>query len=194
MAIRPFGAAGGRASVALSIGLLVAACGPGAPSGSRQPDAATAGSTAPGSAVASAPTATPSSTQPSPATTAESSIPLPPSAWLAVEGGDPVVGALGGFTWMDSGSASPWLPGTPLHVGTGERLTMALADGVGIAGWAVRRSSPAALGVDPIGMADGAGEPLTFDAPAAGMWSVNVELRFAGDLGSAAYFWLITTD
>jgi hypothetical protein len=141
-----------------------------------------------------APEPTAVGTQPRPSEPSESPIPLPPDASLAVEGGDPVAGALGGFSWMDSGSASPWLPGTPLHVGSGERLTLTLADRTGIAGWTVRRSAPATLGVDSIGMAEGSGEPLTFDAPPTGTWSVDVELQFARGLGSAAYFWLITTD
>ena len=55
----------------------------------------------------------------SPATATE-----PPAASLAVEGGDPVTGQLGTFTWGDGGSDSPWLPGAPIAVGTGEQLTV----------------------------------------------------------------------
>ena len=65
----------------------------------------------------------------------------PPAASLAVEGGDPVVGQLGSFTWGDGGSDSPWLPGAPIPVGAGERLTVAIADGVGV-GRVVRPAGP----------------------------------------------------
>ena len=63
----------------------------------------------------------------------------PARATLAAEGGDPVIGQLGSFTWGDGGSDSPWLPGAPITVGPASRLTVTLADGVAIASWSARR-------------------------------------------------------
>ena len=39
----------------------------------------------------------------------------PPAATLAAEGGDPVAGQLGSYTWAGGGSDSPWLPGRTDH-------------------------------------------------------------------------------
>lgn len=124
----------------------------------------------------------------------ESPMAEPPAASIAVEGGDPVVGQLGSFTWENSGSDSPWLPGNPIHVGSGERLTLALADPVSVVNWTVRRAPAGADGSGVVGMADGSGEPVTFDAPPPGSWSVNVDVWFVDNRGSAAYFWLIEVD
>jgi len=180
------------------VAVAVMACGAVAPSPSpsaspagafmARPTVADIPSTAPSSAIA---TAEPSSPTPS---TPEPPMPEPPAAALQVEGGDPVIGALGGFTWMNGGSAAPWLPGRPIHVGRGERLTFALTESVAIGSWTVSRSPAAAVGTDIVGMADGTGEPLTFDAPPTGSWSVAVEIRFEENLGSAAYFWLVTVE
>ncbi len=43
-------------------------------------------------------------------------------------------------------------------------------------------------------MGEGSSEPVSFAAPPPGSWSVNVEVWFADNLGSAAYYWLITVD
>ena len=96
---------------------------------------------------------------------------------LAVEGGDPVTGQLGTFTWGDGGSDSPWLPGAPIAVGTGEQLTVTIGDGVGVATWSARRV--------PAGTTDGSGAvglgtdgpPIAFGAPETGSWSVQVDGR-----------------
>ena len=116
----------------------------------------------------------------------------PPAASLAVEGGDPVTGQLGSYTWNGGGSDSPWLPGAPMTAGAGERLTLTLADGTAVETWSAR--SVAAGSTDGAG-ATGLGEgsaPVTFRAPPPGKWSVQVMVRFAGDLGSAAYYWKVT--
>jgi hypothetical protein len=113
----------------------------------------------------------------------------PPAALLAVEGGDPAVGQLGSFTWADGGSDSPWLPGTPVAAAAGEPMTLTLADGVAVAEWSARRVLA--------GITDGAGAvgsgggraPVTFAAPGRGSWSVQVDVTFAGGLGSADYYW-----
>ena len=129
-----------------------------------------------------------------PTATAPASSPAagPPQATLAAEGADPVIGQLGSFTWADGGSDSPWLPGTPVTVGAGEPLTVELRDGVAIASWTARQA--------PAGTTDGAGAvglgggpaPATFTAPAPGSWSVQVDVTFADDLGTAVYYWQVT--
>jgi hypothetical protein len=106
-----------------------------------------------------------------------------------VEGGDPVVGQLGSYTWADGGSDSPWLPGTPISAGAGEPLTVTIGDGVAIAGWTARRVPAGATnGTGAVGLGAG-GTPVTFAAPGRGTWSVQVAVVFAADLGSAAYYW-----
>lgn len=116
----------------------------------------------------------------------------PPTASLAAEGGDPVVGQLGSFTWNGGGSDSPWLPGAPLAVGAGERLTVTLTGGVGSADWSARRvPAGTANGSGAVGLGGGPA-PVAFAAPGPGSWSVQVLVRFAGGLGSAAYYWQFT--
>lgn len=120
----------------------------------------------------------------------------PPAARLAVEGGDPVVGELGSFTWNNAGSDAPWLPGHPIHVSTTEHVTFTLAGAVPIETWHVARvlSSAVPGGDGVVGMADGTGSVIGFDAPPAGRWSVTVRVRFGGNLGDAAYYWAVTVD
>lgn len=118
----------------------------------------------------------------------------PPAASISVEGGDAVIGELGSFTWQNSGSDAPWLPGNPIHIGSGERLTLALEDPVGLVNWTVSRAPAGANGSGEVGVAVGTAEPVTFAAPPPGSWSVSVEVWFADNLGSAAYYWLVEVD
>ena len=118
----------------------------------------------------------------------------PPRASVSVEGGDPVVGELGSFTWDNSGSDGPWLLGSPIHIGRGERLTLTLADPVEVVIWTVSRAPAGANGSGVVGMAQGSSEPVTFAAPPPGLWSVSVVVWFADNLGSAAYYWLMEVD
>ena len=162
----------------LPLALVATACATVGPSGSVAPSAAA--TPPPTEAV------TPPSQAPSAAATE------PPAATLAVEGGDPVAGQLGTFIWGDGGSDSPWLPGSPIAVGTGERLTVALADGVGVATWSARRVPAGTTdGSGAVGLGTG-GPPIVFEAPATGSWSVQVTVDFDGGLGSASYYWLVT--
>ena len=62
----------------------------------------------------------------------------PPAARLTAEGGDPVTGQLGTYTWAGAGSDSPWLHGAPLAVGHGEPLTLAFHPAIDIATWRAR--------------------------------------------------------
>lgn len=121
-------------------------------------------------------------------------MPLPPAALLSVEGGDPVEGDIGTFTGDNYGSDSPWLPGAPIHVGSGESLTLKLAEPVGIEHWTVSRSPADRLNQDVVGMAEGSSGPVRFAAPPAGEWSVYVSVWFEDNLGSAAYYWSMDVD
>lgn len=127
--------------------------------------------------------------------TPEPPMPEPPAASLSVDGGDPVVGQLGTFTWENGGSDAPWLDGSPIHVGAGEQLTLTLAAPAGIGDWRVSRVVPGNRdGIGAAAMAEGSGEPLTFEAPPPGTWSVEVSVAFTENRGSALYFWLIEVD
>ena len=170
------------ALVALVGTLLVGACG------ARGPNEANAGPTAttPAPTQASTPAGTASPS-------AAASLPAePPSVALAAEGGDPVMGKLGSYTWAGGGSDSPWLPGTPIRVGAGEPLAVSIGGGVGVVEWFARRiRAGTAVGTGAVGL--GAGHaPVAFAAPGSGTWSVQVVIRFAGDLGSATYYWELT--
>jgi hypothetical protein len=130
----------------------------------------------------SAPTATPTTPPAAPAAT-------PPAASLSAEGGDPVVGQLGSYTWSGSGSDSPWLPGAPIPVGAREPLTVTLAGGPPVSQWSARRTRAGAT--DPIGaLSAGSGNgPIAIDAPASGSWTLAVSMTFAGERGSATWYW-----
>jgi hypothetical protein len=113
----------------------------------------------------------------------------PPNAELAAEGGDPTDGQLGTYVWRDSGSDSPWLPGAPIAVGSGEPLTVAFKPATNVATWTARSVPSTADG--PAGatvLGEGAGQPR-FQAPAAGTWTLEVHVVFADGLGNASYFW-----
>lgn len=179
-----------RASTAiLSVAVLAGGCTADAPSGVPSVSPARTAA-APTSTLGPSPTAVPpasSTVQPSPSPSAE-----PPAAALAVDGGDPVVGQLGSFTWGNGGSDSPWLPGSPITVGTGERLTIAIADGVGVTGWTARRvPSGTANGAGAVALGSGTA-PITFGTPDPGSWSVQVTVQFTANLGSATYYWTVT--
>ena len=176
----------------VTVGLLCAGCSrPGASRvASEAAPTAAAGSSAP-----AVPSIEPSAEAPaSEPLVTEPAIAQPPAASIAVEGGDPVVGQLGSFTWDNSGSDGPWLPGTPIHIGSGERLKLAFAGPVSLAAWTVSRTPAGSNGSGVVGMADGPDGPVTFAPPPAGSWSVNVNVWFADNLGSASYYWLMEVD
>jgi hypothetical protein len=140
----------------------------------------------------SSPSTGPSPTDPS---SPEPVLAEPPAASIAVEGGDPVIGQLGSFSWNNGGSSSPGLDGAPIHVGAGEPVTLSLAAPVDVAGWQVSRVRPGDHnGVGAALMAAGSGPPIQFQAPPPGTWSVEVHIAFAGNLGSAAYYWEMQAD
>ncbi len=169
--------------VIVGLGLAIAAC-TAQPEASSVPSSATS---AP-SAVASPPGATPTPPTLPPASSA------PPTAALAVEGGDPVAGQLGSFTWGGGGSDSPWLPGAPLELGAGEPITVSLEPETPVAEWTASRVDAGVTdGSGAVSLGSGSG-PIAFTSPEAetGTWSVLVDVRFGDDLGSAAYYWRLT--
>jgi hypothetical protein len=57
---------------------------------------------------------------------------------------------------------------------------------VALVGLADPAGTTDATGADAL---EGGGPPVAFAAPEPGTWSVQVNVRFGGDLGSAAYYW-----
>lgn len=113
----------------------------------------------------------------------------PPAAALAVEGGDPVVGQLGTFTWRETGSDAPWLPGAPIAIGAGEPLMVALDPPTGVATWRARYVPTDADGPEgATSLGEGTGTPA-FEAPGSGTWTLEVRITFVDGLGDAGYFW-----
>jgi hypothetical protein len=155
-------------------------------------------STVIGSPSPSAPPVDPSpAASPSPALSAPSSAApapngdRPPDAHLAAEGGDPVAGQLGSYTWADDGSDSPWLRGAPVTVGTGEPLSITLDPPVGVASWRARSVPSTADGPDgAVVLGEGVGAPA-FAAPGAGAWTIEVHVTFADGAGDASYYWMV---
>jgi hypothetical protein len=181
------------AAAIVVVAILVLACSGPAALGTASPRAGVATSAAAATSAAT-PAATPVPAS-SPLASPVASAPVaassgPPAARMSVEGGDPVVGQLGTYTWADGGSDSPWLPGAPIAAADGESLTVTLDGGVGIGNWTARRVAAGAEGGAGAGaLAKGASGPVTFDAPAKGSWSVQVTIQFAEDLGTASYYW-----
>lgn len=165
----------------LSVALVVGACAAG--SGPAVPTASPAGvTTSPATAGVGA---TPSVPPTAPST-------QPPDAALAAEGGDPVIGQLGSFTWGASGSDSPWLPGARLAVGVGERLTVSIAGHVGVVAWSARRvKAGSSDGAGAVGLGSGTAT-VAFTAPGPGAWSVQLTVDYGAGLGTATYYWKLT--
>lgn len=105
-----------------------------------------------------------------------------------------MTGDLGSFSWHNTGSDSPWLPGEPMTVGGGETLRLALHDGLAVERWtASMQTYPLSPTQTPIrSLGQGEGSPVSFSAPPRGAWSVHVSIGFAGTQGSAEYYWQIT--
>jgi hypothetical protein len=160
------------------------ATGPVAASGAAFPS--TVPSTRPPTAIATA--AVPAATTPGSPPRSDG----PPSASIQVEGGDPVAGQLGSYTWADGGSDSPWLPGHPITVGAGEPLTVVLANDADVVDWSAARVATGTTdGTGAVSLASADGAPIRFPAPGPGRWSVKVQVRFQGGSDSAAYYWLL---
>ncbi len=163
-----------------ALAIVLAACGPG----STAPPTASDPPPASPSLATQAPSAAPlGSAIGSPRTA-----PVPPDASLAAEGGDPVVGQLGSFTWGDGGSDSPWLPGAAIAVGAGEPLSVTLADTTPVGSWrAVRAPAGSTTGAGAIATGEGSGR-IGFAIAEPGRWTVAVTIGFL-DGGSATWYW-----
>lgn len=85
-----------------------------------------------------------------------------------------------------------------IGVPAGARLTVRFTDGTAIAGWNVRYAAAAdeqAVTIRHLNGSDGPTEPLdlvAFAPPGAGSWVIEVTVDYPADLGSGAYYWLIT--
>lgn len=148
-----------------------------------------------GAATATPPAAaTPADVTPTEAPARTAPAGEPPIAWLSVEGGDPVAGQLGSFTWGGGGSDSPWLPGAPIAVGAGEPATVTLDPAVRISSWRARYVLSTADGPDgALTLGNGIGTPA-FLVPPTGSWTVEMHVVFADGLGDASYAWQLTID
>jgi hypothetical protein len=186
----------GRLGVSL---VIAASLGLGACSGqvgvARSGTAASSGPTpAPSVAMDTAAPTTTTGPEATSAAPSDGEVAGPPAASLAVEGGDPVEGRLGTYLWAGGGSDSPWLPGSPIAVGSSERLTMSFRPAIDVVSWRARYVPSTAS--DPAGarsLGEGTG-PAHFEAPDAGSWTVEVHVDFADGAGNASYFWLVTAN
>lgn len=180
-----------RSAAIMFVALAVVAC-----VGSVATPATSVGPTATGAVATPVAVETSAATSPpDPTMTPDAPAPSlgePPAATLAAEGGDAVAGSLGSFVWGDGGSDSPWLPGAPISVGAGETLTVSVG-GLPVQDWTAKRiAAGVSDGVGAVRLGSGAAAPITFPAPKPGRWSVQLAVTFAGDLGSATYYWEVT--
>ena len=177
--------------VGLAVAMLSAGC-TAAPGSSLDPDSPSpAASTTPVTPATPIATNTPEPTQEPAMTPAPTvaGIDSPPDALLAAEGGDPVMGQLGTNTWKNGGSDAPWLRGAPITVGAGEPLTVTFLPGIDVASWRTRYVPAASDGqTGGASLGEGVGQP-TFQAPAAGSWTVAVTVTFHVENGDADYYW-----
>ena len=172
-----------RRTVAL-MGFVVAGCTGAAPAAASPPPMS-----APTAGVPSPSMASPSPGSPAPTVSPALPGAAPPDASLAAEGGDPVTAQLGTYTWRDTGSDSPWLPGAPIAVGAGEPLTVTLEPAIAVATWRARLVPATADGPAGAVVLGGGSGPLVFAASGRGAWTVEVAVVFADRLGAASYFW-----
>jgi hypothetical protein len=170
------------------LAVLLAGCG-GSGGASGEPE--TSGSPM-ASASASAPVSAPVSAGPLATDPQSVGVPggdVPPDALMAAEGGDHVLGQLGTYTWLETGSDAPWLPGAPIAVGADEPLSVRFEPDGAIVGWRGRyvpagRTDPGGA----VSLGEGTGAPA-FSAPAPGSWTAEVTVDFGQNVGSASYFW-----
>ncbi len=177
------------ATAAFGLLLGAAACSGSGPTGA--PASAT-----PSAAPVSA-TPGPSITAPTPAAaspvTSEPALIEPPDAELqsgAVVG----IGALGSFSFRETGQSAPWLAGTPIALPEAAPIEVDLDPALPVDSWtAAAVPSTKLQEIAAVSLGEGTG-PIRFDGPAAGSWSVMVAVRFGDGLGSASYFWAVTAE
>jgi hypothetical protein len=116
---------------------------------------------------------------------------VPPEAALIAGVGDPIPGQLGSYTWRETGSDSPWLPGSPVTVDPGRSLRFGLSFEAPVAGWEARYATPGDPSPSrPVGLRNGA-VPLEVELPPPGEWSVALTVAYGRGLGTATYYWLV---
>jgi hypothetical protein len=168
-----------RLAAASRAGLVIALVAVGCAAPGVSPS--TTGATAPPTPTAAAP-----ASQPAPSN-AE-----PPDALLTLGTMAPIPGVLGTYTWLGTGSDAPWLRGTPVTLPPGGTATVSLKPPVGTASWSIRKAKPGdASGTTARQIAAGTG-PIAFTVPPeAGTILLTVD--FAGGVGTANYFWALST-
>ena len=181
----PLLSAGRTVPVLVLVAQLMAACAGGS-AGSTEPTAVPSGPSPSARAGSTPVVATPVASV-APARSGE-----PPPASLRAEGGDPVAGQLGSYTWGAAGSDSPWLQGAPVTVGSGEPLTVVLSGDPPVDDWSAQRvAAGTSDGSGAVSLGSAQGAPIAFVAPGPGRWSVQVLVRFAVGGDSAAWYWLL---
>ena len=187
------------------VALLAVACAVGSPGADRAGGAATPAPTGPSMSEPVTDAPAPSSGKPSATVTTspERTPQEPPVAVLSGPGITAAEGEIGGYTYRDGGSDSPWLPAPSLErvrVATGATLSVRLAGNATITNW-VARIAPASdrQGERQRGLARGGSERvpadvIRFPAPPSGEWVLMVELTYGGGLGSGGYYWRLEVD
>jgi hypothetical protein len=116
---------------------------------------------------------------------------VPPDAALLAGAGDPVRGQLGSYVWRETGSDSPWLPGSPVTIEPGRSLRFGLSFEVPVTDWSARYAPPGEPSPGtPVGLVNGAA-PLEVTPPPSGDWTLALTVTFGQGLGSATWYWRV---
>jgi hypothetical protein len=179
-------ASAGRTSRLARLSLVVILCGPAAGCG---PAASSPASTLIAGPPSSAARASPSSAaQASPPSAVEVSPAQPPVARLTVAPAPGTAGALGSYTWLGSGSDSPWLPGAPVSLPRGRTAAVTFEPPVPVVSWRARRAT--AAGDAPGLVAQGGAGSIEFVVPDS---ATTIELAVDyGPAGSVTWYWAVT--
>ena len=169
------------ALVALLAVLVLAGCGGPPPGDAPSGD--------PGSGRASPPPA--SGTVPAPPAPPPPVVDGPPNAALVVPDLGPVTGQLGTYTWGDGGSASPWLPGTPVTVSGNRTVDVILTPAVPVAEWRARFARAGTADGAPAHSLGSGPRPIVVPLPPPGRWTVELAVAFDGGRGDAVYYWQV---
>ena len=71
-------------------------------------------------------------------------------------------------------------------------MTVTLPADAPVEHWLAKRVAAGTLdGAGAVSLGNGAGAPIIFKAPPPGAWSVQVDVTFGDDLGSATYYWAV---
>ena len=170
----------------------VAACiATGAPPSAAPPTAPIEASRNATASVASA------SVVPSPSGSGETTDP-PPSLVLSAGDAGAHDGRVGGWTWLDHGDASPFLPARILpsiEIAAGTPLEARLGDGTQVTSWTAayaRAEDEAGINLVELGRDENLIPPIdtiAFPAPPPGDWVLEVSVWYSDNRGSGAYYW-----